>query len=250
MMIKQVKSEPILPVSYQCFYFVLIALLYFMGLDAFSISFTAILPFSVAKERIFFSYFGVLFLLFSVFYAHHLRQLYGTFKPAFWMLGLIALMALSILLLNDRHPNFIIINFLMTAGSYLWVALFITAYFGVDPKINQRTLALTLVIGPLMVAALFLLLNFSTKLLITQLDLNLYSWPLWFRCFMASLAILVASHLIIGMNHWLFHKKALYQYILILGFILSAVAFIYVNVDPVFEHYFMMLEFDFPAFIK
>ena len=257
----KLKSSVILSVGTQCAYFVLIACVYFTGLDAFGLSFSRIQAMPATIGRIFLSYLGVIVLLYCIFYPYAERSFYQSIRSFLYMLGFIVITIIAIYFLNDelwsylrtfdeKSPVFIGIHLLMTITSYVWISLFIMAYFGYSEEVTNRTKVLVLALGPLLVAIFYLLLIEATKQTVLGLELNLYGWPRWFRCFLASFAILLTANLLIILNHMSFNKNILYKSIIVIGFILSISLFIYININVVFERYFTMMYFDFPGFIK
>lgn len=257
-MINTQQKTVILPVGLQCFYFIIIALISYMMLDAFGVSLTNLVAYHVTLERISLSYVGLLILVGILFWGNSQRY-YQSNKVLVYSVIVLLVSALIMYSFNENIFSyrrnfesdtlfFISLHVFMVISFYGWVTLFIMAYYSTGHDFKRISLAWSF--GALLAVIIYIVLIWIIIHLIQFLDLNLHSWPLWFKCFVFSFSILCSSNIIALLASYLEDKKKIYFIILVLTSLLSLLFIIYLNIAQSFESHVVMLYFEYPDFIK
>ncbi|UNM96470.1 hypothetical protein MMG00_00950 [Ignatzschineria rhizosphaerae] len=253
-------SQPtiIAPVGRQVLYFILIALVSYMGIDAFDLSLSNILAYDVSLSRISLSYFAVIVLVLIIFWGS-LERYYETQKALITVFVGLVLSAIILFYLNEEiyqfrrdfdtsSAFFIILHGFMTLFLYGAIILFVMAYFPGSQDKKRGLIACML--SPCITLLLHVIIMLTFVKIIIMLDINLISWPLWFACFIFSFSVLCSSHIMMLITHWTSNRPTVYKAVLVIGALLSVALLIYMNMALVFENYVVMLYFDYPDFIR
>lgn len=252
------QKNVVLPVGLQCIYFIMIALTCYMMLDAFGVSLTNLVAYKVTLKRMVFSYGGLLILVGTLFFAHSKRYFENNKVLVYSMIALL----ISALIMSSFNENifsfrrnfetdtlfFISLHAFMVVSFYGWVTLFVMVYYSAGH--NSQSITLVWSLGALLASIIYVVLIWLIIQLVQFLDLNLHSWPLWFKCFVFSFSILCSSNMIALLSFYLEAQKKIYLIVVTLSLFLSLFFVIYLNITQSFESHVVMLYFNYPDFIQ
>lgn len=256
-MVSTDSDKVVLPYIQQGFYFILIAMASYMGLESFMSSLSNFLAYPVSGLRLIATYAGFLLLLGAIVLFRQKSYQFNRSRLGFIAVAICAAIFLGYVmnqevigLLYDGDDSIIfrVLHVIATVFLFIWIGLCSDVYF--STKETPRRCALSWVYSPVITLYLYGIFEALFIWSVGVFNLSLIAWPLWFKCVIFSCAIVCSSNLI-GLLYFAVSKRAIaYKIILAMGVIILSVEMILINMHSIFKAYIFGLAFEFPYFIK